>query len=286
MRSAFLLVPCLLGVLLLGGGAPRWTHAMSSPSLIPDARLVREATRPFANLATDLYWVKTIAVATTAKQPWEARAIIEWADFVTDLEPTFTHAYFVGGLLGAVVLPDGSLANAKEAGALLAKGSKHLPRECRIAVYRSYLLIETHRPASEAAEVLAAVSREPGNNCPPYVAPLAIRLYAGSGHFDAADTFTRTLVAETRGDEQELFRKRLQDLEVERALQRIDAAYREYSTRFGAPPTDVATLVGAGLLDAANLAALDEPVVFFKGEARLASGAPRLKPFVQREPSQ
>ncbi len=282
MRSALCLVTCLVAVLVLGGDAPRWSHAMASPSLIPDARLVSVSTKSFASLATDLYWVKTIAVATTAKQPYEARSIIEWANFVTDLEPTFLHAYLMGGLLGTMTMPDLSIANAEEAEKLLSKGQEHLPKACPIAVYRAYLLTETRQPRA-AAEVLAAASRAPGNNCPDYAAPLAIRLFAASGEFEAANAFTETLVKESNGDEQDLFRKRLHDLEIERALQRIDAAYRRFEQQFGKPPADVSVLVNAGLIDAALLSVIDEPIVFYKGEARLASGAPRLKPFKQQE---
>lgn len=279
MRSAICLLTCLTGVLLLGGEGPRWAHSMSAPSLVPDARLVRVATKPFSSLATDLYWLKTIAVATTARQAYEARSIIEWAEFVTDLEPTFVHAYFVGGLLGTMVMPDLTMANADEAEKLLSKGQAHLPRECRIAVYRSYILLETKHPPKEAADALASVSGEPGNNCPPYVGPLAIRLYAAGGAFEAANAFTSTLLKESRGDEQELLKKRLEELETERLLQLIDAACATYQTRFGVSPTDVATLVSVGLLNTQILTALDSPIVIYNGEARLASGAPRLRPF-------
>lgn len=282
MRSALVLVTALLGVLVLGGDAPRWSHAMASPSLIPDARLVRVSTKSFSSLATDLYWVKTIAVATTARQAYEARSIIEWANFVTDLEPTFRHAYLMGGLLGTMTMPDLSIANAPEADALLRKGQAHLPKQCAIAVYRAYLLAETRQPRA-AADVLASASREPGNNCPDYAAPLAIRLYAASGEFEAASAFTEALVKESNGDEQDLFRKRLVDLEMERRLQSVDAAYKRFEQQFGKPPADVSVLVGAGLIDAAVLSGIDEPIVFYKGEARLASGAPRLKPFKQQE---
>ena len=270
----------LLGVVAVLSRPPRWQHQWSSATTIPDARLVRGLSKPIRSLVTDLYWLRVIAASTKASQPPEGLQVIQWAEFVTDLEPSFYNAYLLGGLLGAMPVGD-RIANAREAEQLLAKGMQNVPRRCQLSIYRAWIRTEGLHDSHGAAEALSQGARN-APDCPPFVPALATRLYASTGDIDSARSFAQAMEQSDDPETAEAFRQRLQEIEIEAVLQKVDQAARDYHQRFGSTPPSVDALLQASLLSADDLRGLPEPVVLEGEKAWLTSHRPRLTPFIPK----
>lgn len=272
MRVELPLLLCAAAVIGLTSSSPRLQHQFSNPGSIPNVEVVRWATRSDADLAVDLYWMRVISVSISIRSKADGLSLIRWAQFLTDLEPRFRHAYLVGALLGSFPAPDGpDLVNATEAAELLEKGAQQLPADCQLAVYLSYFQSQALHAPRAAADTLARAARN-SKACPAFVARLTTRLYAVAGDANAAIDFARELSASGAGEDAEFLKERIEALHVEQLLLKVDAASRAWKTAHDSVAPSVEALVMTGLLDAQVLADVGEPVTLdAEGRATVAS---------------
>jgi hypothetical protein len=100
-----------------------------------------------------------------------------------------------------------------------------------------------------AAEVLAETAKLPG--APRYLGPLAARMYAHSGQFDAGRAIAESLAESTADPElRQLMRQRRDQMALEEELQRVDRAVDSFRARHGRPPFGLEELVVSGELPA------------------------------------
>ena len=84
------LIGALVGVGLVAvtttppGGTRFFTQ--SAP---PNAQVIRLLGRSHLSLFADLFWIRTIAIATALKVPADGRSLVTWCTLVTDLDPHF-----------------------------------------------------------------------------------------------------------------------------------------------------------------------------------------------------
>lgn len=199
------------------------------------------------HLVTDYYWIQTIQAVGVAATPEQYRDIYDYADLVTDLDPSFRQVYPFTGAVIAVPLGGGRWANTRESTLILEKGLKHDPNNIYLRILLSYNLTLFQRDYQRAAKLLEETARLPG--APRHVAGLATRLYAQAGDFDAGLALAASLAESAEEPEmRELFERRVLEVQLERVLERVDKAVEAWRQREGRPPPDVRALVVAGLL--------------------------------------
>lgn len=273
MIRVLILAACV-GAIAALHDAPRFTHNLRGQLVVPDARVVKVLSKPVSSLITDLYWIRMVNLAANARLPWEGKQLIQWGQFVTDLEPKFFHAYMLGGLLGTVDVGQDTY-NVDEALEFLGKGTDNLPDEPRLAIYQSFLLLEMKKDPAAAARVLQRAAKSP--RAPAYLAQLATRLYASVGDFDAATQFARTISQDGDEETKAFFTTRLLEIEQEKVLSAVDAAVEAFTAAQGRAPATIEELLIGGQLPAAPVDPLGGTISLTPDGARASSRPSRLR---------
>lgn len=215
------------------------------PPLLPRLEVVRALGAPIHHLVTDYFWIQTIQAVGKAGTRHEYRDIFDYADLVTELDPKFRHVYVFAGVAIPFHARSGKWFNTEESTRLLEKGLRHFPDHVSLRIILAYNLSTFHQQYERAARILEEASRLPG--APEYLPGLATRLHAQAGNFDAGLELARSLAESSDEPEtRELFERRVQELELERELARVDAAVRAYRQREGRLPSGLEALVAAG----------------------------------------
>ncbi len=243
MRPFLLLLATAAAAFIVALQAPP-RRFFSSEAPIPDSRVVRVVAKSHLSLVADLYWIRMSTLALSANLPPEGRRLLEWGQFVSDLDRGNKWVYMVGGLLGPIKL-DNKLYNGPEAEALLQKGVTNVPSEFRLYLYLATQQIDLKKPAA-ASETLKLAMKVP--RCPSYVGPLVARLLSEAGQLDAARDFAAHMAESEDPLEQERFRKRVLEIDREKVLTAVDAASSLFQQRMGRRPFDLHELMSQGLL--------------------------------------
>ncbi|MGE6760684.1 tetratricopeptide repeat protein [Corallococcus interemptor] len=267
-------VPGVLLVALLSA-PPRPVSRQGGGLLLPRPGLLKTLFRSQQGLVTDYFWVLLINRIGAASRPSEYRQIYDYADLVTDLDPTFWQAYFYSGLTIPVHLGKGDYVNVEESSAILRKGLKHLPDNQRLSFQLAYNLMFFEKKYKEAADIIQELSRRP--DAPSWYSALATRLYAQSGDFDSSLSLSMALRDGAEDEEsREFYAHRVQEILQERLLRTIDEAITRYRQREGHLPDGLPALVASG--DLAQLPA--DPLggrLFLGEDGRAYSDAARFR---------
>ncbi len=215
------------------------------PPLLPRIEVIRGMGAPIHHLVTDYFWIQTIQAVGKAYNRHEYRDIYDYADLTTELDPQFRQVYVFAGVSIPYRAPSGKWFNVDESTRLLEKGVKHFPDHVFLRIILAYNLSTFHKQYERAAILLAEAARLP--DAPEYLSGLATRLHAQAGNFDAAVELARSL-AETspEPETQALFELRVNELELERELARVDAAVLNHQQREGRLPENIEALVVTG----------------------------------------
>lgn len=235
-----------LAVALIGASVapPRSTRFRQTPTP-PNVSVLKALGASQRALVTDLIWIRAIAVSATMRDPADGLALIQWCGVVADLDPSFSWAYLVGGLLGHMTYGDKQF-NVEPAAALLERGTRALPNDHRFAVYLAYNQLMLQQQPLAAAATLMRGSRAP--NAPAFLAQLATRLYSQEGRFDVARDFARQLSEAQDPETREFFSHRLLEIARDEELARVRDAVERYSAAKLAVPPSLEALVAEGFL--------------------------------------
>jgi hypothetical protein len=277
---------CLAVALLLcaiSAHPPRDRRLGHLAPLLPRPELVRAATKPFLHLVTDYYWIQTVQAVGRAQTGAEYRDAHDYAQMVAALDPRFRQVYLFVGVVIPVKRADGTWQNVDESLRLLKLGVERFPQEVFLRLVLAYNLATMKGEYAAAARVLEEAALLPG--APAYLGPLATRMYAQAGKFDAAEAFAATLARDAEDPEtREVFEARLRELQLEKELQWVDAAARAFRSRTGRAPRDVQELRAAGHLDRDPKDPLGGEIVLGPdGAARSTAQKQRLTDFAKPE---
>jgi hypothetical protein len=270
------LVVVALGLAAVAGlSAPPRSQASSGFALANPAFL-QLAGRSQISLLADLYWLRAVNLAGGASTPQDGLAMAQLANQITTLDGEFRAPYWYC----AVHIPQryaGKWENAKHADALLRRGLEHFPKNVFFAVILVHNLIFYQRDYRAAADLLKDAATWP--DAPPHFGPLATRLYAMTGQFDVARELVRELKeSATDEDTRKLMETREREVDVEAALQAVDALVDRYQREQGRPAASIQALVDQGYLERVPLDPDGLPITLDEtGHAR--SGAERMKVF-------
>ena len=208
------------------------------------ARLLLKSSLP---LVVDFYWLQSIHVIGAGKQKEEGIRLYRYAKFITELDPKFYQAYWALALNIPWNMGRRHWVNCDEAVEIYQRGLKQFPDDLRLKQYLAWNYFDCNKDFVKAADVLKSVARDPKS--PPSTWSLATRLYAQSGSPDDGLALARDMLANAKDDaERALFQQRIEELEVEKILQGIDAAISKFTAEVGRSPQTLEELVIRGYL--------------------------------------
>jgi len=275
--SLALLAACAATVAVLSRPPEAPVRDKAQGLVLPRKELIHLLAAPWQQFAADYYWLMQVNQLGRAINAQEHRDVCTYAELATDLDPRFYMAYHFGGVGCVYNLGHEQWMNVDVSTALVEKGIRHFPRDTRLRFLLGYNLGVLKHDAKAAAPIFEALSREP--DAPAHLAPLATRLYAESGQFDASTAMARALRDAAQDEETRAFyARRLQEIAAEQLLQQVDTALGSYTARTGAPPPDIPALVAAGDLPAPPVDPLGgEIVIGPTGRARSTASTFRLR---------
>lgn len=181
---------------------------------------------------------KTEQLDQFTDEDWED--IRQTLDTITDLDPYFWDAY-----LFSQVFLTWEKKNYLAANELLAKARKYLPQDYRIPFYMGLNYYRFGKDAANGAKYLMEASKLPGASF--YYATLAARLSAYSSDYQRGIIFLNEMLKQTKDSGiAEQYKLRIQVLEQMNVIEQLMTQFR---LKFNRPPTELAELVEAGLID-------------------------------------
>lgn len=225
---------------------PKGPH--QSP-LLPRPELLHALFAAQQPMVADYYWVVTTEATGRAETPEEYRDIFDYATLVADLDPDFTYLYVFAGAVIPVNLGRERWVNTEESTRILERGVQRFPRHVFLRILLAHNLSYFRHDYRAAADLLAETAKLPG--APQYLAPLATRMYAHAGAFDAGRAIAESL-AESATDPglKQLMQQRRDQMALEEELQKVDRAVAAFRARQGRPPFGLEELVVSGDLPA------------------------------------
>lgn len=224
---------------------------------LPPGEHLKPAMLGYHQLAADMLWLQLVQVIgkkqnTAEEYDWIYHAL----DVMTTLDPQYTYAYYVGG----IVLTD--IGNRPElSNKILEKGHKENPTVWNIPFLLGYNYYFLLRDSRKGAEYISRAAQAPGS--PAYLPGLATRMYAEAGNPDTALVFLEARLRETRDPAmQEFYVNRMKQVMIERDIQLLEQKVEIYRSRYRMQPDTLGDLVRGGVLPSLPL----EP---FGGEYRL-----------------
>lgn len=211
---------------------------------LPSGEQMKLASLGYEQVAADLLWLKAVQVMGERKVSEQAgRWLFRALDVVTTLDPSFVQVYEAGGiaLTTMVVLPE-------ESNRLLEKGMVYNPTVWKLPFLIGFNHYFELRDDAKAADYIARASRLPG--APPYLAPLAARLYAASREPQVAlDFLAQAYEQTTEENVREVIAQRIKEVVIERDLQLMEQAIEQFHERHRRYPDRLHDLVADGLLN-------------------------------------
>lgn len=223
---------------------PQLRVAAPGAATLPNPQFLRTVGRFEQMLTATTYWLRLINVSGDPRSSQEGLLIYELGDLVTSIDPDFYLVYWYTAL-NVPTQRDRGWLNAELSSRLLEKGLKAFPDNSKLMLYlaQNELLYVGNR--EKAAKLLAQLARRP--DVPAFVAPLASRIMAHEGDFDAALVFVRQMRANAHDDEErETYERREKEIVLEQRLTQIDAAVAKFKARNGITPTLLSQLVAEG----------------------------------------
>lgn len=197
----------------------------------------------FRNFLADVAWLQAVQVLgsrTMSREDYDRLSSL--LDAVTRYDRRFLIPYLAGGIL----LGD-SPPHAGDALRILARGRENYPEDWRFPFYMGYTwyyVIGDSRKGAVAMQEAALLK-----GCPPFVGPLAARMYGEGNAPEAALSFLENLIrVEDDPARRNVFERRRVEVLVERDLQVIEGAVTAYQKSVGKTPGTLRDLVRAGLL--------------------------------------
>lgn len=272
-----LLAACVAVVGLLAR-APVNVGSRDARLVLPRAGLLKALGRSHLQLIADYYWLRTLNRSVVVANAAEGEALIGLGNLIADLDPHFMHNYWLVGLNATVPPEDHSSEwhNARAVVKLLERGVAIDPSDDKVVIVLASTLMTFLKDYSAAARVLQERTRYP--NAPAHFGPLATRLLAASGNYDASREFARAMMEGAPDEEtRKLFEERLKLIDLEEILATVDAAAKRCREEKGVSPSTARELVYAGCLDTEPYDPFGGTIVISKGRAYSTNAPERLE---------
>ncbi len=209
---------------------------------LPTATQARLMSLGFVSVTADYYWVKALQYFSDPTQAHlYYKNLADFLDLVVELDPEFKYAYKFAGIAVPYNHERNQWSNTQRATTLLEKGVKRFPDEWQLRFLLGYNYLNFHNRPEDAAEQFAAAARLPG--APDYLHAFAARVFNEGGAVERAIAFAQEVLKSSSDPEiRKMMESRLQELLIEKELQRLEkeaAAFKERKGRFPANLTEL-----------------------------------------------
>ncbi len=247
-RLEFWIVGGILVGLLGGIQGPLIARSNARPKLqqftyLPSGDYLRMASLGYREIAADLLWLQAIQVMGERKLSEEAgRWLYHALDRITTVDPKFVRAYEAGShaLCILVVMPE-------ESNRLLEKGMRYNPQEWVLPFLLGINYFFEMGDDEKAAEAMAKAAHLPG--APERLMNLAARLFVSAkSPQQAVELLAKAYEEATDENVRQMLEARLKETIVERDIQILEEAVRQYQITHTRQPDRLEDLVGPGLL--------------------------------------
>jgi len=209
----------------------------------PDPYILNIFTLGHRTMAADLAWLDALQYFGDVQNAKYSYSRLDGIlDAVVALDPDFRYAYLFGGLALS-----STLGGVEAADELLARGMVRFPDEWRFPFYIGVNAFFYLEDPSRAAEYIGAAAKLSG--APVYLAQLAVKLHSSARECDRSLQLIDEL---QRGSDDPLMLQRLEERRLhtiwECNFQLLEAAVAGYQANHGAAPSDLDTLIRAGVL--------------------------------------
>lgn len=233
----------LVGTLQLSLDKRIDAHVMKAEELahLPKGESLKPAMLGYHHLGADMLWLQLLQVLgkkknTASEYEWIYHAV----DVITTLDPQYSYAYYVGGVVLTNYANRIDLSNR-----LLEKGHRENPGEWNLPFLLGYNHYFGLGDAAKGAEYIQIASRTP--HAPDFLPGLATRMYAEAGNPDVALEFLETLWKE---NPELAIREKLEDrakeVLIERDLRSLEHAVAQFHRQYHEFPKRLDDLVTKG----------------------------------------
>lgn len=248
--------------------------------LLPRIELLRVLGAGNQSLVADYYWLQAIQATGKAGSTYEPTRYLDlfyYADLVTDLDPKFHKVYTFSGNTIPTNLGRETWVNTAEARKILEKGVKNFPEDSTLRLYLAYNLSYFFNEHAAATEHLRIAATLPNVN--PFVPEMATRMLAYNRRFDAALEMVKSFRDnETDPELRQRFEERIQEIEREKVLIRVDDAIAAFKKREGRLPKDLTELTSHGDLPLPPpVDPIDGGIIFISEEGKAISNSSPLR---------
>jgi hypothetical protein len=197
----------------------------------------------FRNFLADLAWLQAVQVAGVRRMGKDDYdKLVRLVRTVNNFDPRFEVPYFLGGLM----LGD-SPEHVPQAIDILEQGWKNHPENWRFPFYLGYLRYFSLGDPVGGGRILESAARISGS--PPYLTLLAARMLSEGRQPETALAFLSAMMnQETDPARQEILKRRIREVVVERDIQMLGRAVEAYREKTGALPPGLTALVREGLI--------------------------------------
>jgi hypothetical protein len=218
-------------------------------SFVLPSALIKIAALEFRGLASDVYFLNSMAFIGTASQRKETPRVKEWEwqwwtkqlDTATDLDPYFLDPYYYANAF----LPwDAGRVGVEEANRLLEKGSHYRDWDWMLPFFIGFNNFFFLQNDSEAANFLMEASRRPGGD--PMLGSIASRLAYRENRTETAIYFLEDIARRTSDNNlKESYEKRIRAL---RSIDNLEKAVSLFKNKFGKTPLNIEELVSKNIV--------------------------------------
>lgn len=211
---------------------------------LPRGEHFKPALLGYHHLGADLLWLRLLQVwgkkkNTNSEYEWMYHAL----DVITTLDPQYSYAYYVGGVVLTNYANRPDLSNR-----LLEKGHHNNPGEWNLPFLLGYNHYFALGDAKRGAEYIGRAARTSG--APDFLPGLATRMHAEAGNPDVALQFLEALWRENPDlVVREKLETRAKEVMIERDLRTIEQAIEHYHKDHEAFPLTLRDLVAQKYLE-------------------------------------
>jgi hypothetical protein len=211
---------------------------LQSFMLLPQGEHLRVAVLGYHHVVADLLWLRAIQEMGERKITEEAGGWLASAlDVITTLDPHFVSVYQVGGIALTTLVTMPHLSNK-----LLEKGMQYNPQVWQLPFLLGFNYYFDLYNDQKAAEYIGRAATLPG--APDYLARFAAKLYVSARTPQVAlELLAQVYTKSTDENVKEVLEQRIKEVLVERDLQSLEEAIRQYKNMIGENPSRLEDLV-------------------------------------------
>jgi tetratricopeptide (TPR) repeat protein len=205
---------------------------------IPSGKYLKTAVLGYDQIAADFFWLRVVQyIGDKEKEAQGYPLIYQLIDLVTNLDPKFSYAYKLGGIILSVYTE-----RIKESNALLDKGVKENPEVWDLPFFLGFNYFFYLSDYYTAAEYIKKASQIPGH--PRYLPKLVARLYAQAGSPEVALEFLYRASEQAPNEKiREELKERMKEVIIERDIIFLEKAVKIYQEKYRRLPDSLKDLV-------------------------------------------